>query len=43
MAEFGAALLRGMGWKGPSEDDIKVFQAKARPEGYVAILNKRSA
>lgn len=33
VAEFGAALLRGMGWAGPSEDDVKVYEVKARPEG----------
>lgn len=31
--EFGAALLRGMGWQGPSEDDVKVYQAAPRPQG----------
>jgi hypothetical protein len=31
--EFGAALLRGMGWKGPSEDDVQVYKVQARPQG----------
>lgn len=35
--EFGAALLRGMGWKGPSEEDVTVFQAQPRPQGSVLI------
>ena len=37
MEEFGAALLRGMGWKGPSEEDVKVFQAQPRPQGWVGL------
>lgn len=36
--EFGAALLRGMGWKGPSEEDVKVYQAQPRPQGWVGGL-----
>jgi hypothetical protein len=30
---FGEALLKGMGWAGPSEDDVKIHQLKQRPEG----------
>ena len=33
--EFGAALLRGMGWQGPSEEDVKVYQVQPRPQGCV--------
>jgi len=30
VAEFGAALLRGMGWEGPKEDDSVVFEVQPR-------------